>query len=165
MRARLIAAPVSWCWRLSSPGRGSGICADRTGTRPGHGALDSVPDLVALFPLVGLLLSAGLADNFVFVPAPQVQLAALGLGWVGAVSQVRAGAAVGRGETDPDDGQALLGMPLGPLCADGADRAGHLLAIPIDGERVLPEGAAGRSGGAGGDRPVQVDAVLAPGII
>ena len=147
--------------RAAQPGAADGL---------GDGALDAGADVVAGFPLRGLLLGALPGEQFVLLAGQQGQAASpLAVGRRGAPGSQRARVAVGGREVDPGDGGAAGFALGGPADADGSLGAGDLACVPVDAEgglrqgRFLPGAAAPGLMGVGADRPEQGDAVVVAG--
>ena len=136
----------------------------------GDGALDAGADVVAGFPLRGLLLGALPGKEFVLLAGQQGQAASpLAIGRLGAPGSQRARVAVGGREMDPGNGGAVGFALVGPADADRPLGAGDLACVPVDAEgglvqgRFLPGAAAPGVVRVGADRPGQGDAVAGAG--
>ena len=136
----------------------------------GDGALDAGPDVVAGFPLRGLLVGALLGKDLLLLAGQQGQAASpLAIGRRGAPGPQRARAAAGEREMDPGNRGAAGFALVGPADADRSLGAGRLLCVPVDAEgglrqgRCLPGAAAPGLVGVGADRPEQGDAVVVAG--
>src|SRR5260370_4139936 len=136
----------------------------------GDGALDAGADVVAGFPLCGLLLGALPGEQFVLFAGQQGQAASpLAIGRLGAPGPQRAWAAGGEREVDLGYRGAAGFALIGPADADGCLGAGDRPRVPVDAEgglgqgRFLPGAAAPGLVGVGADGPEQGDAVVVAG--